>query len=34
MTRLEEITYVDWQPMLNQIGEAAEGIDDINQCNP
>ena len=32
MTRLEEITYVDWQPMLNQIGEAAEGIDDINQC--
>ena len=32
MTRLEDITYVDWQPMLNQIGEAAEGIDDINQC--
>lgn len=32
MTRLEDITYVDWQPMLNQIGEAVEGIDDINQC--
>ena len=32
MTRLEDITYVNWQPMLNQIGEAAEGIDDINQC--
>ena len=32
MTRLEDITYVDWQPMLNQIGEVAEGIDDINQC--
>lgn len=32
MTRLDDITYVDWQPMLNQIGEAVEGIDDINQC--
>lgn len=28
---LNEITYVDWQLKLNTIGEAAEGVDDINQ---
>lgn len=32
MTNLNEITYADWQFKLNQIGEVAEGIDDINQC--
>lgn len=29
---LSEITYVDWQLKINSIGEAAEGVDDINQC--
>lgn len=32
MTTLKEITYVEWQPKLNEIGEVAEGVDDINQC--
>ncbi len=32
MTTLDEIKYVDWQPKLNEIGEVAQGIDDINQC--
>lgn len=32
MTTLNEITYVDWQLKINSIGEAAEGVDDINQC--
>ncbi len=32
MTNLNEIKYVDWQPKLNEIGEVAQGIDDINQC--
>ena len=32
MTKLNEITYVDWQFKLNGIGEVAEGVDDINQC--
>ena len=30
--KLNEIKYVDWQPKLNEIGEVAQGIDDINQC--
>lgn len=32
MTNLNEITFVDWQPKLNSIGQIAEGVDDINQC--
>lgn len=32
MTTLNEITYVDWQYKLNQIGSVAEGAEDINQC--
>ena len=32
MTNLNEITYIDWQPKLNVIGDIAEGSDDINQC--
>ncbi len=32
MTNLNEIKYVDWQPKLNEIGEVAQGIEDINQC--
>lgn len=32
MARLNEIKYVDWQPKLNQVGDIAEGVDDINQC--
>ncbi len=32
MTKLNEITYVDWQYKLNEIGSIAEGVDDINQC--
>jgi len=32
MTKLSEITYVDWQYKLNKIGDVAEGVDDINQC--
>jgi len=29
---LDEIKSVDWQFKLNDIGNAAEGIDDIGQC--
>jgi len=29
---LDEIKSVDWQFKLNDIGNAAEGIDDIDQC--
>ncbi len=32
MTNLNEITFVDWQYKLNDIGSVAEGVDDINQC--
>ena len=32
MTILKEITYIDWQYKLNDIGSVAEGIEDINQC--
>lgn len=32
MTNLNEITYVDWQLKLNEIGSVSEGVDDINQC--
>lgn len=32
MTTLNEITYVDWQIKLNEIGSVSEGIEDINQC--
>lgn len=32
MTTLNEITFVDWQYKLNQIGSVAEGAEDINQC--
>ena len=32
MTKLNEITYIDWQLKLNGIGSVAEGIEDINQC--
>jgi len=32
MVTLNEITYVDWQIKLNEIGSVAEGIEDINQC--
>ena len=32
MTKLNEITYIDWQYKLNGIGSVAEGIEDINQC--
>ncbi|MBO6180613.1 GPW/gp25 family protein [bacterium] len=32
MTTINEIKYVDWQFKLNGIGEAAEGVEDINQC--
>lgn len=32
MTNLNEITYVDWQLKMNEIGSVAEGVDDINQC--
>src|SRR5574344_1786934 len=32
MTTLNEITYIDWQLKLNEIGSVAEGIQDINQC--
>ena len=31
MTTLNEITYVDWQLKLNEIGSVSEGIEDINQ---
>lgn len=31
MTNLNEITYIDWQLKLNDIGSVAEGVDDINQ---
>ncbi len=33
MTKLNEITYVDWQVKLNTIGDVAEGVDDINIGN-
>lgn len=29
---LNEITYVDWQIKLNEIGGIVQGVDDINQC--
>lgn len=29
---LNNITYIDWQLKLNEIGSVAEGVDDINQC--
>lgn len=32
MTNLNDITHVDWQYKLNDIGSVAEGVDDINQC--
>lgn len=32
MTNLNEITYVDWQYKINEIGSVSEGVDDINQC--
>lgn len=32
MTNLNEITYIDWQYKLNDIGSVSEGVDDINQC--
>ena len=32
VTTLSDIKYVDWQPKLNEIGEVAQGIDDINQA--
>lgn len=32
MTNLNEITFVDWQYKLNDLGSVAEGVDDINQC--
>lgn len=32
MTNLNDITYVDWQFKLNDIGSVAEGVEDINQC--
>lgn len=32
MTNINEITFVDWQCKLNQIGSIAEGAEDINQC--
>ena len=32
MTKLSEITYIDWQFKLDSIGGVAEGIEDINQC--
>ena len=32
MTKLNEITYVDWQYKLNNIGGVVEGAEDINQC--
>lgn len=32
MTVLKEITYVDWQFKLNEVGSVSEGVDDINQC--
>lgn len=32
MTTLNEITYVDWQYKINEIGSVAEGAEDINQC--
>ena len=32
MTTLKEITYVDWQYKLNDIGSVAQGVEDINQC--
>lgn len=32
MTNLNDITYVDWQFKLNEIGSIAEGAEDINQC--
>jgi len=32
MATLKDITYVDWQLKLNEIGGIAEGADDINQC--
>ena len=32
MTTLNEITYIDWQLKLNEIGSVSEGIEDINQC--
>ncbi|MBP3847430.1 GPW/gp25 family protein [bacterium] len=30
--KLNEITYIDWQYKLNEIGGIAQGVDDINQC--
>ena len=32
MTKLSEITYIDWQYKQNKIGSVAEGPEDINQC--
>ncbi len=32
MTLLHEIQYADWQLKMNEIGQLAEGVDDINQC--
>lgn len=32
MTNLNEITYIDWQCKINEIGSVAEGVEDINQC--
>ncbi len=28
---LNDLTYIDWQLKINAIGEAAQGVDDINQ---
>jgi len=32
MKTLDQITSVDWQPKLGEIGEIVEDIADINQC--
>jgi len=32
VTRISEITGVDWSPKLGAIGEVVENLDDINQC--
>lgn len=32
MSKLQDITYVDWQPKMNSLDEIVEGADDINQC--
>lgn len=32
MTKLNEITYIDWQFKLNDVGGVAEGVEDISQC--